>query len=86
MNKYVIRKGGIMKFLKEAFTYKEGVISFAVIILGILICYVGGNFITSEEISFVVVVVGGFISISGSTEFAKVLTTIRNMNNDENKK
>lgn len=75
-----------MKLLKEAFTYKEGVISFGVLIFGLLVCYLGGNFITNNNISFVVVVIGGLISLSGSTEFAKVMTTIRSNNKDESSK
>jgi ABC-type xylose transport system permease subunit len=72
-----------MKLLREALGYKEGVVAVVVTIIGLLICFIGGNFIKNDSISFFIVVVGGFISISGSTEFAKVLRTVRDKMNNE---
>lgn len=72
-----------MKLLKEALSYKEGVVAICVIVFGLIVCFVGGNFVEKETTSFFVVVLGSFISISGSTEFAKVIRAVRDKMNDE---
>lgn len=66
-----------MKLLKEALSCKEGVVSLSVTFFGSLLCFIGGNFIKGETASFMIVIIGAFISISGTTEFAKVIRTIR---------
>lgn len=66
-----------MKILKEVLTYKQSIVALALMFIGIVICFIGGNFIDNESVSFIVVIVGGFVSVSGTTEFTKILRLVR---------
>ena len=72
-----------MKALKTVFQYKEGVVSFALTIGGILICLIAGSLIKDKTLNFAVVIIGGFMSLSGSSEFGKVLIAVRKMLEEE---
>lgn len=72
-----------MRLLKTVFGYKEGVFSFSLMVIGVLLCFVAGNLIKHETLSFSVIIIGGFMSLTGSTEFGKVLMTVRKMLDEE---